>query len=293
MKTLKHRQQKLSRVELEEVTCYYCGAKETSLWGEEAGFRARKCSQCGLVYVSPRPRKESIDASIRIGEHATEHGSISSIGRYRSQRVRRCRRLIARLFGDIPSETTLRWLDVGAGFGELLKAVSLVFPMAVVFGIEPNDAKRRGAAKRGITLSGTSPDALPRSSFDVISVMNVWSHLPDPLEFLRQLAKLLVPRGLILIETGNGGDLDSAEAYPDALLLPDHLSFAGERHVIGVLERSGFEVEDMNRKRIDTVGFAVESLLRRLIGRKTRLVVPYRSQFRTIEIRARVRYTGD
>ena len=272
---------------LEDVACYFCGANEGSLWGEEAGYRARKCAGCGLVYVSPRPRQAEIAEAARTGEHASERGALSVTGRYRKSRVRRHRKTIDRMFGDLVGRAGIRWLDIGAGFGELLQAVSMVFPGAVLTGVEPNAAKRQVAEERGLTLSDMSLAALPRRQFDVVSVMNVWSHLPDPAEFFGEVHFLLADEGHVLVETGTGGELDSAEYYPDALLLPDHLSFAGERHVVGILERAHFVIERVQRRRLDTLPFAAQHAAKFILGRPTRLIIPYRSPFRTICVRAR------
>ena len=273
---------------LENVPCYYCGGTEGLLWGEEAGYRARKCAECGLVYVSPRPRQDDIAEAARTGEHAGERGALSVTGRYRESRARHHRKTIDRMFGDLAGRAGLRWLDIGAGFGELLGAVSSAFPGAALTGVEPNAAKRQAAQERGLTLTDVPLAALPRRGFDVVSVINVWSHLPDPAEFLGEVHSLLAHEGHVLVETGTGGELDSAESYPDALLLPDHLSFAGERHVVGILERTGFVVELVRRRRVDTISFAAERAAKRALGRPTRLIVPYRSPFRTICVRARV-----
>jgi len=271
--------------ELEEVPCYYCGATDGSVWGEEAGYRALKCAGCGLVYVSPRPRHVLIDEAARTGEHATERGSLTVTGRYKRSRVRHHAHLLKAMFAGFPAQP--RWLDIGAGFGELAEAVVLVFPGALVTGLEPNEAKRRAAKKRGLELTGTRLAELAPASFDVVSVMNVWSHLPDPAAFMSQVRTLLGEGGLLLVQTGTGGDLASAADYPDALLLPDHLSFAGERHVVGVLERAGFEIETIRRKRADTATFAARSAVKRLLGRPARLTIPYRSPFRVIYVLAR------
>lgn len=271
--------------DLEHVSCYFCGSSEASVWGEEAGYRALKCDQCGLVYVSPRPRQEHIDEAARTGEHATERDALEVTGRYRRSRAREQKRVVRAMFGDLPSP--VRWLDVGAGFGELVEAVQHVFPGSQVTGIEPNEAKRRAAAERGIRLDATALAELPARSFDVVSFMNVWSHLPDPEGFFRDAGNLLAERGRILVQTGTGGDLESAADYPDALLLPDHLSFAGERHVIGILERIGFTIEDVRRVRLDTLRFSAEAVVKRVLGRPARLRLPYRSPFRSLYVRAR------
>lgn len=273
---------------LEQVPCYYCGATEAALWGQEGGYRAVKCARCGLVYVSPRPPREAIDDSARTGQHATEGRQLSVTGHYRRGRVRARRRLIRRMFDDVARHANLRWLDIGAGFGELSKAVSVVFDRADVTGIEPNEAKRRVAASHGIALSDVNLASLPQGVFDIASLMNLWSHLPDPAEFLTEVRGLLTDRGRVLIQTGTGADLPDSAEYPDALLLPDHLSFASERHVVGILERTGFRIERIWRRRVDTPAFALNRVAKLMLGRSSRLVLPYRSPFRTIYVRASV-----
>jgi SAM-dependent methyltransferase len=267
----------------EEVPCYFCGGSEGTVWGREGGYRALRCANCGLVYVSPRPARDAIDDAARTGEHAAETGVT---GRYRRGRVRAHERVIRAMFADLVDRTHLRWLDVGAGFGEMVDAVAHVFSAPEVVGLEPNSAKRSAARSRGVTLEGGRLADFASSRFDVVSLLNVWSHLPDPAEFLRELRPVLAAEGRLLVETGTGAELPTADAYPDALFLPEHLSFAGERHVIGILERTGFRVEAVERRRVDTPTFALIRLARFMLRKPSRLVVPYRSHFRTIYVRA-------
>jgi SAM-dependent methyltransferase len=272
----------------EEVACYFCGGSRATVWGREAGYRALKCTNCGLVYVSPRPARASIDEAARTGEHATDMGALTTTGRYWRSRVRARERVIKAMFADRLDHEHLRWLDVGAGFGELVEAVTRAFPTPDVVGLEPNRAKRSAALKRGVSLEDRQLADFGSRRFDVVSLLNVWSHLPDPAEFLREVRPLLADSGRLFVETGNGAELPTADAYPDALLLPDHLSFAGERHVVGILERTGFRVEAVKRRRADTPAFALIRLARLMLGKPSRVVIPYRSTFRMIYVRARV-----
>lgn len=272
---------------LERVNCYFCGDTEAAVWGVEAGYQAVKCATCGLVYVSPRPRLEHIDEAARTGQHATEAGLITVTGSYRHRRVRKHERVLRRLLEGVANTHPVRWLDIGAGFGELVEAAENVFPRAEVLGIEPNEAKRRSALERGITLSGARLAELPEARFHVVSLMNVWSHLPDPPTFFSDVRKLLTDGGRVLVQTGAAADLANAGEYPDTLLLPDHLSFAGERHVVGTLARAGFHVEAISRERADTLEFALVQAAKRLLGRPTRLVVPYQSPFRIMYVVAK------
>ena len=45
---------------METIACIFCAHEESAALIEENGFTGRKCSQCGLIYISPRPSAEDI-----------------------------------------------------------------------------------------------------------------------------------------------------------------------------------------------------------------------------------------
>jgi hypothetical protein len=96
------------------------------------------------------------------------------------------------------------------------------------------------AQKRGLPVDTTSLSQVT-DRFTHLSLINVFSHLPDPVEFLRQLAELLAPSGKLLLVTGNAADI-SRDEYPGNLYLPDHLIFGGQESVKAVLEKAGFQI---------------------------------------------------
>jgi len=113
-----------------------------------------------------------------------------------------------------PPPAPLRWLDFGCGAGGFLKFLR----------------EKKSLAGRPLELTGhdvgsyatllKSKDAFrildldeirrePAASFDVISLIEVIEHLPEPLPPLELIARLLKPGGLLLLTTGN---LDSPAA---------------------------------------------------------------------------------
>ena len=139
---------------------------------------------------------------------------------------------------------------MGCGYGELLLAARQLLPRdAQLAGIEPSTVKRRFAASRGLTLLATPLDDIPPASFDVVSSVNVISHVPEPVLFLHQVARILVAGGLLLPITGNSADIERSE-YPGPLDLPDHLVFFGESSLTSLLERCDFEVLSLDKFRL-------------------------------------------
>ena len=282
--------------DMENVPCYICGGTETTPWASENGFDAVKCEHCELVFVNPRPSQESIAEAVRAGMHESEKHSINTIGLYSSRKVPEYKNKISELFPDgMLARGECRWLDIGAGFGEFIESLSrLTGSESVLKGLEPCEPKVRKAESRGIPVENMKLSGVT-DRFTHVSLINVLSHLPNPVTFLKELHRILVPRGQVVLVTGNGGDI-SREDYPGSLYIPDHLSFAGERSVRKILNLAGFDVLRMNTYKNETGGYAIgklKNIVRKILGRATvPLSVPENSPFRSMWIRAELRRDG-
>jgi SAM-dependent methyltransferase len=274
----------------ETIACPYCGATESFVWAVEIGFTAARCPGCALIYVNPRPPLASIDHAVRTGSHGEEASHLNVVSRRIDAKVARYRRLFARLFDDVwTAGRPIGWLDVGAGYGEIVEAVgALAPPGSRVEGLEPMAPKAAQARARGLTI--TEDYLRPgRPKVGFVSIVDVFSHIPDFDAFLADVASVLEPGGEIFVETGNLADLKRREEFPGELGLPDHLVFAGEKHLLGYLDRAGFEVVRLERQRIDGLTNLAKNLVKRLLGRPVTLAVPYTSSYRQLLVRARMR----
>jgi len=199
-----------------------------------------RCKDCGLVYVSPRPALASISRAAQTGMHAGER-SLEVTGAYGGpKRHAHYLSRLADLFGPgYFHGSGERWLDVGAGFGELLETLAIASGGSLrARGLEPNEAKAASARARHLDVSFVELSALGER-FQYVSLLNVFSHLPDPPATLAELATVLEPGGELVLQTGNFAELERNE-IPVSLELPDHLSFASERLLRRVLDKSGF-----------------------------------------------------
>lgn len=272
-------------VELEYINCPYCGKDESEFWATENGYTAVKCIQCGFVYVNPRPTLESISDAAQAGLHETESGTVSVTGSFRRYRVSGFKKRLQELFpsGEL-RRRGVRWLDIGTGFGELLLALQEIARKdSVIEGIEPNETKLEKAKQLGLNVTNRSLNEIS-NAYDFVSLVNVFSHLPDPLQFISEVKQKLVPTGEVLLVTGNGGEVQS-DKYPGSYYFPHHLTFAGEKHVIGILERAGFELVKIRRCR----KFLPENVL--VSVAKTLVIgqpIWYKSPFRFLWVRARL-----
>lgn len=278
-----------SEIRLESVSCPLCGGVRGDDWGAENGFACVKCAHCGLVYVNPRPSLDEISRANEIGEHRTANEILRVVYKRSRRKALRYAATIRTIFPDLVSSTMpVRWLDVGAGFGELVEVLQEILPAgSQVMGIEPMAPKALDAQERGLPVYQADLSQIA-GRFDVISLINVFSHIPNFHDFLARLRPLLKDDGELFIETGNGGDLASMHDYPDLLYLPDHLVFAGETHLRDYLERSGFSILSTSTVRVDTAVQFGKNLLKAALGKRIKLSIPYRSPFRRVLIRARL-----
>jgi SAM-dependent methyltransferase len=274
--------------ELEEIACPLCRGSASTTFATENTFTAVKCSECGLVYVNPRPSIELISKAVKTGFHAeVPGGRIVTVSRTASN-VAFYRDLLRDMFADVwSSDKPLSWLDVGAGYGEVVEAVTSLAPGgSKILGIEPMKPKADAARKRGLSVQEAYIDGIAEQ-YDFISLVNVFSHIPDFHSFLAELGNRLTSSGELFIETGNIGDLAAASDAPTDLDLPDHLVFAGLGHMTRFLNEGGFDVVGTVQLKRDGYVNLLKNIARKLLGRPVTLALPYTSPYRRLMIRAR------
>jgi 2-polyprenyl-3-methyl-5-hydroxy-6-metoxy-1,4-benzoquinol methylase len=97
-----------------------------------------------------------------------------------------------------------RLLDVGCGGGLFAACAKRVG--YDVQGLDPNPAAVEGAARYGVPVrtatieeSGFGPH-----TFDIIYSNDVVEHVHDPINFFKEVDRLLAPRGVLILATPNG-----------------------------------------------------------------------------------------
>lgn len=117
--------------------------------------------------------------------------------------------ITSRVALHFPDAAGLRLLDVGCGAG--LAAEALARQGFDVLGLDAAPAAVAAAVAhadgQGLALSyrvGVAEDLLAEGArFPVVTALEVVEHVPDPAAFLRVLAGLLAPGGLLLMSTLN------------------------------------------------------------------------------------------
>lgn len=172
----------------------------------------RECSNCGLLYRNrtlPQSELDRYYAEIDFRKWAP--GSESPTLRPGSPTGwKRARREIADYFPTercaleilraLPKGSQI--LDFGCSSGRLLAPLCADYHCS---GVEVNEAAAGEAAKKGITILANADLENPRlPKFDAIVLVDLFEHMPAPLDLLRRLLPLLAEGGLLVIVTGNG-----------------------------------------------------------------------------------------
>ena len=178
--------------------CPLCGSRQFQAVFEPI----KKCHGCGLCLVNPLGEFR--------GENETEGYFLNDYlplylaNRENSLAERRAHIAAIKRYFCLPERP--RHLDVGCALGSMLQEAKAAGWDPV--GIETSEFAAKYAAKdTGCPVyAGTLQEsAFPSESFDVVTLMDVIEHVPEPAELMREIYRILRPGGVVFIVTPNFG----------------------------------------------------------------------------------------
>jgi SAM-dependent methyltransferase len=228
------------------VGCDCCGA---SGWAElfaENGIRLGQCPECDLLSIADIPPSGIRMTEIEEGHYAGAKQVLGAHKQAGAERVleRRFQEYVDLAGRFVPAG---RWLDIGCGAGLLLTLAQRAGYTGE--GIELTAARRQVATElTGMTIHGAPVEALnlPDKSFDVISLINVFSHLTSPTRTFQELHRILAPGGVLIVATGEM-TAGVRKSHMHNWNLGDHLFFLGDRTMDRYAEKAGFDVAHHDR----------------------------------------------
>jgi len=225
---------------LNHVVCTLCGADDAHRWnGSDSLFV--QCRRCGLVYQDPQPVRAEL-----LSRYDDDYYS------YEIENEAQFFRLMQLGLKDIQFDDIERsldgersFLDVGCATGMLIE--SMKKRGWAEQGVEVcRPAAEHGKQQRGVRIHvGTLEDAgFPDASFDVVHCSHLIEHLNDPRGFVREVRRILTPRGCFLVTTPNTDGFQARLFGKEwRSMIPDHLYLFSRRTLASLLRQEGFAVQ--------------------------------------------------
>jgi len=186
-----------ARQDTESVTCCVCGLPGESVY-RLPPFGVVRCPVCELVFVSPRLSAQALQRLY--DEPAYFEGGVYGTPSRWSPAMALQRIWTAGRLAEIARQQPApgRLLEIGSGYGHFLAAARDAGHD--VRGVElSSTGSRYSRAELGVDVfSGQLADA-PTSEADVICFWDTLEHVPDPLDFLREVRHRLAPGGLFAL----------------------------------------------------------------------------------------------
>ncbi|WP_225125019.1 class I SAM-dependent methyltransferase [Bradyrhizobium sp. IC3123] len=195
----------------------------------------------------------SLEATNRIEIGNMRGHADAAQGSYAKNYYTRSRREIRPL---LPSRAS-RILEVGPGAGFTLMWLKSIYPAATTFGVELNQALEADLQEHAdVAMIGDIDDLISRvgSKFDLILLLDVLEHVPDPTRTLQAITRsLLMDGGRVIVSVPNIAHLSVTLpllfrrrfAYADSGILDrTHLKFFVEDSAVELLNDSDLVVKD-------------------------------------------------
>ncbi|MFK7738960.1 MAG: class I SAM-dependent methyltransferase [Planctomycetota bacterium] len=189
--------------------CQVCKSERREVKFTDGPYTVYTCSDCGLVYVTPRLSGQALLDVYGDGYWKSDNPKERGYADYAKEATlylktyRKRMKLVSR---HLPERA--RILDVGCAAGYFLRVAQE--HGHDVHGMELGPIVKEAIASLGEDriFHGLLADAIQArnwqdGSFDMVTIWDVIEHVPDPQELLADIRRLIKPGGCLLLETQN------------------------------------------------------------------------------------------
>lgn len=169
---------------------------------EKFGFRYSRCSECGFIFVNPRPDPAELAAWYAGHSSFRAHDSAATMGYWEKGWKHRPERFVLSRLG-----THGKVLDIGCGYGENISLFQKYDGRFECQGIEPDSVVAAECAKRTgvMPFVGIFEQFDTKERFNLIFLNQVIEHVLDPRAWMLRIRELLAPGGVVVFGTPNAG----------------------------------------------------------------------------------------
>jgi SAM-dependent methyltransferase len=261
------------------MKCHLCHSENKHRFAEVESFGYplvyNICDNCGLVYQSPDTNRSTDPDFYAETYRKVYQGNPNPTEKDLWVQRQRANHLVDLVSSqcEVPPQN---FLDIGASTGTLMLKFQQAFGCDVM-GVEPGSAYRAFAEANGLRMVASIENLIDTkpARFDLISLVHVLEHLPDPVATLFKIKEeLLSVDGRLLLEVPNLYGHDSFELAHVTCFschtLSETLRQAG--FAIQFLTRHGYPRSEMLKLYITLLAKPLPEAVPVLPGRKERFV---------------------
>ncbi len=204
--------------DLVEVPCPLCGANSSHFFGSERTLNTVTCTECALLYVTPRLSTTKLTEIYSKYYHRQNHwqeyikdNNLSNTGIKKADKSldlwnTRYQEIWNNLKPRLDCSRPLRHIDIGAGsssWSNWLKANAKAEIEFWTFDISENYKTSQENNTKSIVAPNLKEAKIPRNYFDLITLFDVIEHYENPNDELNEITKLLSKEGCLFIQTPN------------------------------------------------------------------------------------------
>ena len=244
----------------ETISCPVCNSNNSKVYerfGSELQYTYVKCSNCGMIYQSPRPKynQHFIDAAYASYYQYAENLQLNDLTQIRESSVGMFKKEIDHISQYDKKKTAV--LDIGSGMGTFLFAAKPIYKEAVGLDVSRQMAsfveKHLGVK---VYVQQFEEFTYP-TKFSLIHMSHVIEHVPDPNLWLRKAKDMLEEDGILVINVPNkfsfsfrlqhlfvklGLKRQFSASWADPRRTPDHLFEPTIRSMKYLLKQNKYEV---------------------------------------------------
>lgn len=207
-----------------------------------------RCKACAFVFLWPQPTQKEIE-DIYKESYYKSWGVFTGEEKPETARLKKgtSDRYLKRV---IIHRRSGKLLDIGSAFGYLMEvAQGYGFD---AYGVELSHfsstiAKKRFGSK---VFEGKLEDSrFPNAHFDVITMFDLIEHIPQPLEFMKEVKRIIKPGGVIAITTPDTRSFSCKLLGYDGWFhwKFEHLGYFNEKSISKLAQHTGFRLVEKKR----------------------------------------------
>jgi SAM-dependent methyltransferase len=211
---------------------------------KKRGYRLFRCPKCGLVSTELGLEYEKFVRVFYQKGYFTGDESCGAYAQYEDDKRFITRNMEHHLEVIRNLKPSGKLLDIGCAMGFFMEMTREAGYDTYGFDASKYAVNHAPQFMAGQIKTGTIGSvSYPKNSFDIISMLDVFEHLNDPVRDLKRIRGWLKSDGLLLITTGDTKSISAKilNKHWTFYTPPQHLMFYHKKGITEVLEKSGLE----------------------------------------------------